>query len=171
MRQHLFVHSLFVHNGHRAAITGTDADGIVQAVDEDLAVAGFSCFADFFSDFDDLVDRDFADDRFDFDARQEVDVIPLAAVDFDVAFLEAAAEDLADRHAHDADVVQGFFELFQFTGTSDDFYFCNRMFFHSYHLYKLRPLMPALLTAALSKAALPSGVVGVSPKGLPDMIA
>ena len=100
-----FVHSLFVHDGDRSSFACPDADGIVQAVDEDLAVARFACLADFLGDFDDFVDRHFTDDRFDFDAWQEVDVVPLAAVDFDVAFLEAAAEDLADSHAHDTDVV------------------------------------------------------------------
>lgn len=166
-----FLHSLFVHDGDRSPFAGPDADGVVQTVDENLAIARFACLTDFLSDFDDFIDRDFADDCFDFDTWQEVDVISLAAIDFNIAFLEAAAKDLADCHTHDTDVVQGLFQLFQFTRTSDDFYFCNRMFFHSYHLYKLRPLMPALLTAALSKDALPSGVFGVSPKGLPDMIA
>ena len=67
--------------------------------------------------------------------RQQIDVVSLAAIDFDVALLEAAAKDLADSHAHDADLVQGFLQFFQFTGTGNDFYFGKCMFFHLDHLY------------------------------------
>lgn len=56
--------------------------------------------------------------------------------------------------------------------TSDD-YFCNRMFFHSYHLYKLR-LVNAIACASygamFKDGALPSGVAGEALEGAVDMI-
>ena len=99
----------FVHNSLGPAVTGSDADRVWQLVNENLAVTGAACFADLFGDSDDLVDGDFADDRFYLKARQKIDIVSLAAIDFDVALLKAAAKDLADGHAHNADFVQSFF--------------------------------------------------------------
>lgn len=122
----------FVHNGFRPPVAGADADGVFDVEDEDLAVADFAGLADALGRFDDFFDRHLAYDCFDLDVRQQVDGVFLAPVYFDVAFLEAAAVDLADGHAHDADGVEGVLQFFQLAGPGYDVYLSN-FSVHAYH--------------------------------------
>lgn len=115
----------FIHNGFGTAVSRADTDGIFYVEHEDFAIARFPGLADAHGRFDDVIDRDFADDRFHFDMGEEIYLVFLAPVYFDVAFLCAAAIDLADRDAHDADGVQGGFEFVQLARTGHDVYLCN----------------------------------------------
>jgi hypothetical protein len=56
----------FIHNGFGTAVSRADTDGIFYVEHEDFAIARFPGLADAHGRFDDVIDRDFADDRFHF---------------------------------------------------------------------------------------------------------
>ena len=110
-----------VDDGVRSGLVGADADGVVDGIDEDLAVADLAGVADPLGGLDDGLDRDVADDDLDLDLWQQFRIDLLAAVELGVSLGQAAAVDLADGHAGNADGVQGILEGVQFIRARDDF--------------------------------------------------
>lgn len=100
---------LLILKGNVAFVACADADNVFNGVDEDFAIADLSGIEGFFGGFDDGANGDFADDDFDFQFGQQIHFQFNAAVVFGAAFLQAAAEDVGDGHAADADFVHGGF--------------------------------------------------------------
>src|SRR5687768_12401593 len=81
-------------DGVFAALAGTDADGFLEIVDEDLAVADAARLAGLLDGFDHLRDHAVGDDHFHFDLRDEVHDVSGAAIDFLLAASTAETLDL-----------------------------------------------------------------------------
>ena len=71
------------------------------------------------------IDRDLGDDDLDLDLRQEGAVHRHTTVFFSGAFLDAAAHDLRDRHAGDAQIVEDALELVELGKLCNDGHFVH----------------------------------------------
>ena len=89
-------------------LSGTHFDDLSNGVDEDLTVSDMPGRERLFGGLDHGVYGDIADDDLHLDLRQESCIQFHAAVSLPGAFLDAAAHDLRDGHAGDADLVHGF---------------------------------------------------------------
>ena len=102
---------------------GTNLHDIFNVVNEDLAVADVTGIEYCLRGVDDLLNRDLRDDNVDLNFREERSFDGDAAVVFEFTLLYAAAEDVRDGHAGDADVHHRGFEGFEFDFLADDFDF------------------------------------------------
>ena len=96
-----------IPDGVVAVLTGADADGVFEFGDENFAVTELAGTQDAFAGGEYCRHGDFGNHGFYFYLGHEFDIVFLAAVDFLMAFGQAAAEDLTYGDAHDADFVQG----------------------------------------------------------------
>ena len=87
---------------------GTHLDHFIHVVDKDFAVADMSGVERFLGGLNDALHREIAHDDLDLDLGKQGGVQLHAAVALAGPFLDAAAHDLRDGHAGDADVVHGF---------------------------------------------------------------
>ena len=81
----------FVLEGVVTFFAGSHFDDILNVIDEDLAIAEVAGIQDFLRGFDDVSDRDFADDDVDLDLWKEVGVDSDATVILFIALLLAKA--------------------------------------------------------------------------------
>src|SRR5262249_51891159 len=95
-------------------LAGADAHGVVDAVDEDLAVADLAGLGGSYDGVDDLVDLIGRHCRLDLDLGQEAHSVFGAAIDFGVALLTAVSLDLGDGHPEHPDRGQGVAPLVKF---------------------------------------------------------
>ena len=107
---------------------GTDADGGVHAVREDLAVAGFAGPGRHADGFDGFVSPVFVgDEDLEFDLRDHIDGDLIASDEFGESHLDAAAHDLRDRHAADVFGNQCLFDVLEFLLADDGFDFIHEI--------------------------------------------
>ena len=149
---------LLVHDRRRPLVARTDAHGVRELVDKDLAVARRPRAQDALGCIRQLRDGHLTDDGLDLDLWHEVDVVLAPAIDFLVPLLHAAAVDLTDGHAEHADLVERLFELLEFFGARDDVDFIE----FSFHC--VSPLLSAWDIDAIhfrrrSQVILPQGIV------------
>src|SRR5690606_1798487 len=109
----------------RAGLAGADADGLLEVVDEDLAVADLAGTGGVLDRLDGLVDQLVDDRRLELDLGQEVDDVLGAAIELGMALLATEALHLGDGDALDTDPRQGladFVELERLDDGSDEFH-------------------------------------------------
>jgi len=109
--------------GGFAALVVADADGFVDAADEDFAVTDAACAGRTEDGFDSLVFDFILDDHLDLDFGQQIDGIFIAAIELRVALLAAMSARLQDGHAFNACLEQRFFDRIQPGRLKNSFYF------------------------------------------------
>src|SRR3954449_5042743 len=105
--------------GRSIGFAGADADRMVEAEDEDLAVADLSGLGSGGDGVDRLVDLIGRDRDFDLDLGQEAHRIFGAAVDFGVTLLPAVSLDFRHRETMNADGGQGITDFFELEWLDD----------------------------------------------------
>lgn len=96
-----------------------NAHGIVNGADEHLAIADLSGAGSFYNGIDGAGHEIISQHNFDFDLRQKVDGVFVAAINFGVPLLTAKALHFAHRHPLYADAGEGVFYLFELEGFDD----------------------------------------------------
>src|SRR5688572_1891808 len=102
-----------------ARLAGADADHLLEAGDEDLAVTDLPGARRAFDGLDHALDDGVVDRRLDLDLRQEVDDVFGAPVELGVALLSAEALDFGHGDALHADGAEGFAYLVELEGLDD----------------------------------------------------
>src|SRR5579863_400508 len=114
--------------GRGVGLAGADAHRMVEAEDENLAVADLSGFRRRGDGLDDLVDLVGRTSDLELDLRQEAHGVFGAAIDLGVALLPPVALHLGDGQSLNADLGERVADLVELEGLDDghdDFHCCN----------------------------------------------
>src|SRR5438477_1553440 len=109
-----------------AALSGADADRLIDRRDEDLAVADPASMRGLLDRLDGALDHRFLHDHLDFDLGQEIDDVFGAAIEFGVALLPTKALGLGHGDALDADLVKRLLHLVELERLDDRFDLLHR---------------------------------------------
>src|SRR6266496_220634 len=107
--------------GGLATLPGPNAHDLLQIAHEDLAVSELAGLGGLEDGFHRLLDQLLGQRDLDLDLGQELDLVLAAPVGLGVALLAAETLHLADRHPHDADLLQGVLHRLQQVRPHDGF--------------------------------------------------
>src|SRR5215472_5795731 len=108
-------------NGIRPLLSGSNANGLLDRHDKDLAVADLLSPGGVLDRLHGAFDERVVEHHLDLDLWQKVYHVFCPAIDFGMPFLPAEALDLADGHAGHADLVQRVFYLVELERLDDRF--------------------------------------------------
>ena len=108
-----------------AFLFGADADNFLNIGDENFSIADLAGLGRTDNGGDGTIHPIIRQHDFDFDFRQEIDLVFGPSIDFSVPFLASETFDLADSHSFDPYLAKRILHLLKFEG------FDNRLnFFH-----------------------------------------
>jgi hypothetical protein len=90
---------------------GSNAISVIDAVNENLAIANLAGLGGFNNGINGGGHLVFGKDDFDFDFGQKIDVVFAAAINLGMALLPSIPFDLGDSHALNAHVIQSLFDI------------------------------------------------------------
>jgi hypothetical protein len=108
-----------------SSLVRSNSDGVFDRGHEDLSIANLAGFGRFQDGRHDGILGAVGDNYLDLDFRKEVDRVFASAIDFGVAFLAAEAFHLGHRHAFNANLPEGVFDLLKLERLYDRFDFLH----------------------------------------------